>query len=262
MPRSLYLLLFGVLLAAIGVSSRAATPGIVTAPPVLNDAVAGQALAADLRSARPAAPAEYRGLLKIRHSDGSATSLPLLSRVTVEDHSWQSLYQVRSNGWTETLAVRHRDSLPTEYRYAREEGTNGPGIPTALCERIAQPFAGSDFSLADLGLEFYHWPTQVLVMNEMRKSRACHVLESRPAVPREYGRVVSWVDVESGGLLMAEAYDDHNRRVKEFEVKRFKKVGEQWQLQEIEMRQARGGSRTNTSRTVIEFDVSEQPPPG
>jgi hypothetical protein len=235
----------------------AAVPAILTTTPLLNDPVAGQALAADLRNAQPVASAQLSGLLKLRRSADGATTLPLLSRIIPKAKSWQAFYQVTASNWTEALLVTHSPATPNEYRCQRQPGTNGCLDPLPLCQQIWQPFAGSDFSLADLGLEFYHWPTQILVMNEMRKNRACHVLESRPAVTNDYARVLSWVDVESGGLLMAEAYNARNQRLKEFEVKRFKKTGDQWQVQELEMRHFKDGSRANGSRTILEFEVTQ-----
>ena len=47
------------------------------------------------------------------------------------------------------------------------------------------PFAGSDFWVADLGLEFLHWPQQRLSKKEMRRSRFCAASPSSP--PRAIG---------------------------------------------------------------------------
>jgi hypothetical protein len=104
----------------------------------------------------------------------------------------------------------------------------------------------------DLGLEFLHWPAQRLIRTEMRKGRVCHVLESLCLKPptNAYARVVSWIDKETGGLLLAEAYDKGNRLMKEFAVRSFKKVEGQWQLQEMEIRSVKTGRRTR-----LEFDV-------
>jgi hypothetical protein len=248
-----FVLLFALVFLARGYAVHAAGPPIVTPPSLLNDRAAGQALAADLCNAKPSAPAEFKGVLKIRRPDRPTISLPLVSRILTEGASWQAFYQVTASNWTETLLVRHQPGQDNEYRYARQEsGSSAAAIPP-VCGQIWQSFAGSDFSLADLGLEFFHWPTQVLVLNEMRKDRACHLLESRPALTNDYGRVLSWVDVETGGLLKAEAYDGRNQRLKEFEVKRFKKSGEQWQLQEMEIRNLK-----NRSRTLLEFDVADK----
>jgi hypothetical protein len=120
-------------------------------------------------------------------------------------------------------------------------------------DQAALPFAGSDFWLLDLGLEFYHWPNQRLVKFDMTRSRSVRVLESvnpKPA-PNSYSRVVSWVDVETDGLIRAEAYDVRNKRLKEFNVGSFRKVEDQWQLQDMEIRNA----QANTA-TKLEFDLN------
>nr|AIA12901.1 Unknown Function [uncultured bacterium] len=118
-------------------------------------------------------------------------------------------------------------------------------------------FAGSDFALLDLGLEFFSWPTQVIVMREMRKGRGCDVLESRPAHPSLYSRVVSWIDQESRaqgqpGLLMAEGYDSNGKLLKEFEIKSFKKVAGRWEVSEMEIR-----NRQTKGSTRLQFDFGQ-----
>ena len=236
------------LLSLLALTHSARTADITTPTPLLNAPVAGQALAADVRDARPNANAEFHGLLKIRRRDGTITNVPIVSRILLADKSWQAIYQGGLTNQGETLIVTHAPGAPSEYRYARPGAAPAP-LPSP---DLWQPFAGSDFSLADLGLEFFHWPKQTLVQNEMRKNRPCHVLESCPAVTNAYCRVLSWVDVETSGVVMAEAYDPQNQRLKEFEVKRFKKVNDQWQLQEMEMRHLR-----DRSRTILEFDVPE-----
>ena len=106
--------------------------------------------------------------------------------------------------------------------------------------------------MLDLGMEFWHWPKQVLVTREMRKGRGCDVLESRPERPALYARVLSWIDQETSGLLMAEAYDSTGRILKEFEVKGFKKVAGQWQVREMEIRNRQTKSVT---RLFFNFDT-------
>jgi hypothetical protein len=115
-----------------------------------------------------------------------------------------------------------------------------------------EPFAHSDFWLCDLGLEFFHWPEQKILKKENRRSRVCNVLESTNPNPSTngYSRVVSWIDSESGGIVHAEAFDAQNKLLKIFDPKSFKKVNGQWELQEMEIRNVRTGSRSR-----IEFDL-------
>ena len=127
--------------------------------------------------------------------------------------------------------------------------------PISLADDLAaRPFAGSDFRVMDLGLEFFHWPEQRLLKPEMRHNRSCRVLEStNPASdPAGYARVVSWIDVETDGLVCAEAYDRGNRLVKEFSVGSFRKVEGRYQLQDMKIRNAKTGRRTE-----LEFDLKK-----
>jgi hypothetical protein len=117
------------------------------------------------------------------------------------------------------------------------------------------PFAGSDFWVCDLGLEFFHWSVQkILKPYEMRRGRSCKVLESNnpnPS-PNGYSRVVSWIDNETLGIVQAEAYDAKGKLLKEFYPKDFKKVNGQWGLGEMEMINDQTGSRT-----WIKFDLKK-----
>ncbi len=89
----------------------------------------------------------------------------------------------------------------------------------------------------------------------MRRGRSCKVLESTNPSPSTngYSRVVSWIDNESGGIVHAEAYDAKGGLLKEFDPKSFKKVNGQWELQDMEIRNVRTGSRTR-----LEFDLKAQ----
>ena len=114
------------------------------------------------------------------------------------------------------------------------------------------PFAESDFWLCDLGLEFLHWPAQRIAKTEMRKGRSCRVLEStnpRPE-PGAYARVFAWVDLESGGLMRAEAFDRDGQRMKEFNIGSLQKINGRFQLKSMEVRDAR-----NDTRTRLEFEL-------
>src|ERR1041385_7615442 len=197
---------------------------------------AGQSLAAELRSLRPSQSAGFGGVLKIRDAQGRPRQVPFTSRITAGETSWTADYDTArtTNQAAEKLRIIHRGSQPNQYFYARAPAD---GLQSLTSEQAAIPFAGSDFYLTDLGLDFFHWPQQRLVKKEMRKGRPCQVLSSQPspgAGTNAYARVLSWIDTETGGLLLAEAYGPGDRLRKEFEVKSFKKVDGQWQLHRSE----------------------------
>jgi hypothetical protein len=87
----------------------------------------------------------------------------------------------------------------------REGEPPGPPVRIAL-EATNRSLAGSDFRLMDFGLEFLYWPDQRLLKPEMRRGRSCRVLQSiNPRdLPGSYARLVSWIDLETDGLLRAE----------------------------------------------------------
>ena len=96
--------------------------------------------------------------------------------------------------------------------------------------------ARSSFTLSDLGLEFLHWPDQKTLRKQRRKSRSCHVLESSRSVFEGTLRVLSWVDIKSGGILAADFYSADGKVRKRFSVKGLTKKDGQWQVDEMEMR--------------------------
>lgn len=214
----------------------------------------GQALAAELRMQPP--PFNTGGWLRRREPDGKwLPALPVRLDVYEAAPGWRAVYQVfdPTGAVTQTLVVQYAPDGGTRYEWTvLEPGGGRVEVRQLSGEEAVRPFAGSDFWLADLGLEFLRWPRQRVLRSEMRKGRPCRVLESRPARtrPDNYARVLSWVDREYRGLLRAEAYGPDGRLWKEFSIGSFKKVRGNWLLKQMEMRDARTDSRTR-----IEFDL-------
>ncbi|HWC60610.1 MAG TPA: outer membrane lipoprotein-sorting protein, partial [Verrucomicrobiae bacterium] len=88
----------------------------------------------------------------------------------------------------------------------------------------------------------------------MKRSRSCRVLESINPHPvaGSYSRVKSWVDAESHGIVLAEAYDLNGKELKEFAPKDFSKVNGQWQLEEMQISNVQTGSRT-----TVKFNLKQ-----
>jgi hypothetical protein len=152
------------------------------------------------------------------------------------------------------LTVVHTPGRPN--RYELVEAAPGGGAKALTPAQTMAPFAGSDFWVADLGLEFLHWPEQRVLRHEMRHSKACKVLESvdPQPVPGGYARVVSWVMVESPhGIVHADAYDAKGELLKRFDPKSLEKVQGEYQLEEMEMR-----SRKTGTQTVIKFELGKE----
>ncbi len=219
------------------------------------DYLEGERLAAQLRASPPAEEMNLKGRLNIRDASGAVRDVPFEFRTVVTPTNWMAIYRSNPAGTNDArhtpLAVVHAAGQPNAYWQSSPAQPNA-WAPLEAGEAYEKSFGGSDFSIQDLGLEFLHWPQQRLVRVEMRKSRSCHVLESTHPRPGTggYSRVLSWLDVESGGLLLAEAYDSRGKLLKEFAVNSMKKVDQRWQVQQMEMRNVQ-----QRSRTRLEFEV-------
>jgi hypothetical protein len=213
----------------------------------LSDAeIQGRKLAQQLCDARPAEDFTNTGQLLIRPKGAPSSSLRFKSQTIATASNWQSIYETTSESYQVKFLIVH-DIGGIQFLEIR----NGETIKSELTTR----FAGSDFWLCDLGLEFFHWPGQKILKKENTRGRGCMVLESTNPEPstNSYSRVLSWIDEESGGIVQAEAYDFKNKLLKEFAPKSFKKVNGQWELQDMEIY-----NDQTRSRTRIEFDLKKQ----
>ena len=233
------------------------TVGATAAPTnSLSDAeIQGRKLVQQLLEQWPVTNYSVTGVLRIRDGMGNRTNYSVKCEVFVQATNWISKYTSDArNPWTEELSIVHTSDSPNVYyhwRYSTSTSASG------LTNDGMLPFAKSDFWLADLGLEFFHWPEQKVLPNttSLKRSRAYTLLESTNpnSSTNGYSRVLSWIDKETGGILEAEAYDVKGKLLKEFAPKSFKKVNGQWELQEMEIRNVQTGSRTR-----LDFDLKKQ----
>jgi len=224
------------------------------AVPGSDQPAAGLALAEKWRDAAPPENAEYKGALKIRNREGDTETVPLTFKIIKSDTNWQTVYEAAATVKTaaQKLVIVHAPGKSNEYYFAKGSSAGGaPGESLRLTsDQTAVAFAGSDFWLVDLGLEFFHWPSQRLLRTEMRKGQVAKVLESmNPRPGGGYSRVVTWLEKESGAPILAEAYDANDKLLKQFSIKSVEKVKGQYQLQEMQISNPR-----TESRTRIEYD--------
>jgi Outer membrane lipoprotein-sorting protein len=214
---------------------------------------AGLELARRIRNAAPQENTRAQGVLRIRNRERKTVEIPVSFQVLAGGATWQVIYEAKhGSGTTEKLVILRAADRPNEYLYTKP----GASEPVKLTGNNAMiSFAGSDFWLVDLGLEFLQWPVQRLVKTEMRKSVWCHVLESINPSPRPkgYARVVSWLEKESGGPVLAEAFDSGGQQIKEFSINSIKKIQGEYQLKEMEI-----SSRETGSRTKLEFQLENK----
>jgi hypothetical protein len=222
-------------------------------PPGVDPVKLGQSLAQELRSARPADASEFTGVLKIT-KPGFTNAVPIACKIDVRADGWNVTYETKGGGDEppQRFVIKQAPGKPNVYLYAENNGQ----LRELARHELTLPLAGSDFWLVDLGLDFLHWPQQRITDFEMRRGRSCRILESRDPqpVPGGYARVLSWVDVETDGILMAEAYGrgDEKKAQKEFKVGSFKKVKGEYQLQDMEIRNPKADTRTK-----LEFNLQK-----
>ncbi len=211
----------------------------------------GSLLVSNLLTQVPLADTLTRGTLKIRNGAGESRQVSFTHQIKLQTAGWQSIYKAEG-AEAMTLVVSQASGRANDYELSRGTNATPSSIQHLKSAETMVPFAGSDFWVADLGLEFLHWPEQRLINNEMRRGQSCKVLESLNPAPRAgaYSRVVSWIDHETGGIVHADAFDAKGDLLKQFDPKEFKKVEGQWKLSEMEIR-----NRQTNSRTRIEFEL-------
>jgi len=222
----------------------------------------GRALADEMRTQPPDA-SSTTGVMAIRNKTGYR-EIAIKFETLVTSTNWTSDYQATYNDHKEHLLIVHGPNQTNAYSQfgsawsdVDRQGTDQKIHLMSITpvKDIWAPFAGSDFSIADLGLEFLHWPEQKLLQKEMKRSRSCLVLESTNPHPEQggYSKVKSWVDNETHGILYAVAYDAHNNELKQFAPKGISKgANGQSQLEGMEI------SNVQTkSTTTVKFNLDK-----
>lgn len=275
-PLSARLILALVLFFAVGATAE-------TTNALSGVEIKGRELAQQLISARPETNVNLSGLMKIKDGQGNSFQFYIalstfITNPLIVSNGWASSYSFGNNtnlngplninpknqydnGSLSGVFICHFDSnaFAIKYKTYRIQLT-GSGVGDYSIAQLNDPwvsvFTNSDFWIADLGLEFFHWPAQKTLpkTTNLKRGREYTLLEStNPNPPTNgYSRVLSWIDKESGGILQAEAYDAKGKLLKVFEPKSFKKVNGQWELQEMEIRNVQTGSRTR-----LEFDLKK-----
>ncbi len=153
------------------------------------------------------------------------------------------------------LTIVHTTDRPNEYWLNQPLAAPARKLSS---RELWLPFAGSDFSRADLGLEFLHWPDQRVFRKEVKRNVFCYALESTNPQPSSggYSAVRSWIGVNRPGelvLVRADAYDSTGKPLKWFEPTKLQKVKGAQELLEMEIRNRQAGTRT-----IVEFHPMER----
>lgn len=222
----------------------------------------GLSLAKQLRAQTPSENQQLSATLEIRDKDLFGPNINLQITTELGNEFWQTIYQTLPNGNQSAERLRILHLLDQAPRYVLETlptattptgsskdavtPESDPGPLIRFGELAVQSFAGSDFWLADLGLEFLYWPNQTLVKTQTRRGRQCWVLESQNPSPtsNNYAKVLSWIDQKTLALVRADAYDRQGRILKEFQPDEFTKIDGKWYVKELYIKNKVTGSTT------------------
>src|ERR1043165_598746 len=224
----------------------------------------GRTFVDELLSLRPATNSSMKGVMKIRDAKGITTNIPIRFETSVINDGWQALYRADFHEGSNksfhdaamAIVIFHSDKMTNDYKrsdftYAGIHDPQGDvGIQNSQHHTdlkstdVILPFVGSDFWLADLGLEFLYWPEQRMVSREMKSMGgvgiSCKVIESinpNPAT-NSYSQVKSWIrfeGAEAGAppMVYAEAFDAKGKLLKEFKPKQVEKINGEYRLREM-----------------------------
>jgi hypothetical protein len=217
----------------------------------------GKALVQEILTTFPEEDSQILGLMKIRGPDGRIKEVPTRMTVRTVSGGWDDIYETQpANGNPgEVFIVKHRGTNANEYLFGTYKTVDEkPELKPRTEEELYRPLAGSDFYLMDLALGFLHWPSQKIVKKEMRKCRSCRVVESANPNPKPgtYSRVLTWIDFETNGIILAEAYDHDGELLKEFSIQKFDR--KEKRLREMQIRNDQTDSRT---RLELNFKVEQ-----
>jgi len=254
---------FALLLLLLGSPALSyAQRGANQRPPDLNPAegkARARALVAELLAQRPEQSSTNTGQVIIRDRDGKETEIQVRFEIVCTPTNWLSVYETLNptgGPGSEKLVVIHTNNGPNQYRLIERGNstTTNVSLRDLTPAQTMIPFAGSDFWVADLGLEFLHWPEQRVVGLETSHGKRCYKLESTTlqAAPGGCARVESCIIIESPhGIASAKAWNAQKEIIKAFDPLSLEKVGGDYQLEEMEMRNPKTGTHTK-----IKYDLA------
>lgn len=227
---------------------------------LLSDAeVQGHALVEKILNQQPDHNLTNTGVLNIQEKNHKRVQVPVQFKTLVDPAGWRSVYSAEltnaaasSSPCVSEMTVIHAGDRANVYNVRYAGASSAEAHPSGNQTMIA--FAGSDFWVCDLGLEFFHWPQQKILKKEFHRQCACMVLESTNPNPSTngYSRVVSWIDEDSFGIVDADAYDLNGNQLKHFYPKSLEKVNGQYQVTSMYMENVQTGSRS-----IFDFDVDK-----
>lgn len=249
------LLILAALLADGGrhLAAAPATPAVVRER---NDKTlrAGQEIARQLLAQRPLENSTVNGTIKIRRKKTPTREIPFNSEIIIGTNSWKTIYETAAT----RLTIVHKTRGATEFllETADAKGVFSEPKPLSWKESL-EPFADSDFRILDLGYphsDFLTWPEQYILQTDIRRGQSCYELESVNPNPANGGfaKVVSWIDIDSGGPVYIYGYDKEGKEALRFAPRGIRPIEGEYKVTELEI-----SNRKTGSRTTLKFDFKK-----
>jgi len=121
---------------------------------------------------------------------------------------------------------------------------------------MTRPFLDSDLTIEDLTEDFWRWPSQAIVGEEIVDLKPCKIVESRPpdGLVTSYSLVRSWISPELSLPLRVHKFGKDGQLLKRFNVEKLvKQEGNRWAPATLVIEPA-----DNRHRTMLDGSKSER----
>lgn len=135
--------------------------------------------------------------------------------------------------------------------YAMEADSAGedPVPAVVLTERYFEPLAGSDFAVFDLLMPYIYWQRFRYEGRSTLRGRPTHVFMMYPpeddeSLESQVSAVRLYIDEEVNAMVQAEVFGPDEEIAKTVSIGSFKKIDDQWMVDEIDVRDERARDKT------------------
>ncbi len=145
--------------------------------------------------------------------------------------------------------VQMKDAAGRTFRWLLQNGSpaavwrlvDGQALPLPAEELLTPLLPGINLSAFDLLMPYLYWPNFELTRIDRVRGRPAHTFVFRPPVTfarahPEVALVRAYLDTQFNVLMQAERLDASGRILTSFSLGELKKVGEQWMLKSIDLR--------------------------
>jgi hypothetical protein len=202
-----------------------------------------------LRTVRAAQSAQHHTLIGRLRQGGTSLPFELVMSGSTLRYEFKNPTQVIQ------LRLLEKDS--------RLEEVTRAGTEKITPARFDQRVRGTDISYEDLAMKFLYWPEAAVTGEQTLLLRKCWVIRTEPGKKddSQYGRVMLWIDQQSGALLQAEAYDPSGKLARRFKVISGQQIDGIRVLKQMRIEAPGRETTQDRSPTYLEIESLAKPTP-